>query len=339
MEYLAKFQLLYIETFRHRRYPFINCCSHILWIVFGALNKFNISLHSNIDGLDVECYIFVRYLLSYSSCLIWRLESVVKIIVCIKQVVDPDMPPGAFQIDSQAKRIKNNSQIPPVINGFDENAVEAALKIKEEVGGIVTVISLGTNFTMDVIKKPLSMGADDLVLLKDELFDDLDSFVTANVLAKAIQKIGSYDLVLCGRQASDWDNAQVPLGIAEILQLPCITMAKYLEVSDRKLAVHSITHDGYDVLETKLPALVTVSNELGEPRYPTLKGIMSAGRKNPTTWNCSDLGMDQSDLDSRLEIMDLFIPTNEQQVEIISGSDEADAGRNLAARLKQDGLI
>ena len=91
--------------------------------------------------------------------------------------------------------------------------------------------------------------------------------------------------------------------------------------------------------ELDLPACLTIQSGINTPRYATLKGIMSAGRKNPTTWNCSDLGMDQSDLDSRLEIMDLFIPTNEQQVEIISGSDEADAGRNLAARLKQDGLI
>ena len=262
-----------------------------------------------------------------------------QIIVCVKQVVDPDMPPAAFQIDSQTKRIKDSPQIPPVINGFDENALEAALKIKEETGGVVTVISLGKSFTMDVIKKPLSMGADDLVLLKDELFDDLDSYGTASVLSKAITRIGSYDLVLCGRQASDWDNAQVPLGIAEILQLPCIPMVKHLEISERKLVAHSITSGGYDILEALLPALVTVSNELGEPRYPTLKGIMAAGRKKPITWNSYDLEMDQSDLASKLEIMDLFIPTNEQQVEIISGSNEADAGRNLAARLKEEGLI
>ncbi|GIS65393.1 MAG: hypothetical protein CM1200mP3_16410 [Chloroflexota bacterium] len=113
-----------------------------------------------------------------------------KIIVCIKQVVDPDMPPGAFQIDSQAKRIKNNSQIPPVINGFDENAVEAALKIKEEVGGKNYCNFTWHQFYNGCYKKAFIHGGDDLVLLKDELFDDLDSFVTANVLAKAIQKIG-----------------------------------------------------------------------------------------------------------------------------------------------------
>ena len=106
-----------------------------------------------------------------------------------------------------------------MLNGFDENAVEAALRIKDAVGGTITVLSLGSQFAMDVIKKPLSMGADELVLVMDEAVEDLDSYGTAYALTQAISKIGGYDLVLAGRQASDWDNAQVPLGIAELLGL------------------------------------------------------------------------------------------------------------------------
>ena len=100
--------------------------------------------------------------------------------------------------------------IASVLNGFDENAVEAALRIKDAIGGSITVLSLGSAFASDVVKKPLSMGADDLVLLQDEAFEDLDSYGTALALAEAIKKVDGFDLVICGRQASDWDNAQVP---------------------------------------------------------------------------------------------------------------------------------
>ena len=107
-----------------------------------------------------------------------------------------------------------------VLNGFDENAVEAALRIKDAAGGRITVLSLGSTFATDVVKKPLSMGADDLVLLQDEAFDDLDSYGTALALAEAIKKIDGFDLVLCGRQASDWDNAQVPWALPSFSASP-----------------------------------------------------------------------------------------------------------------------
>ena len=152
------------------------------------------------------------------------------IIVCVKQVVDPEMPASAFKIDSDTMRVVESQSTPPVLNGFDENAVEAALRIKDAVGAHVTALSMGATFAMDVVKKPLSMGADELVLLHDDAFDGLDSFATAMVLSEGIEKIGEYDLILAGRQASDWDNAHVPFGIAESLDLPCLTVAQKVEV-------------------------------------------------------------------------------------------------------------
>ena len=130
-----------------------------------------------------------------------------KIAVLAKQVIDPEMPMAAFQIDSSAKRVVTPATIPPVVNGFDENAVEAALQIKDGQEATITVISCGSEFAMDVMKKPLSMGADELVLLQDAVFaNTIDSFVTAQVLTAAIRKLEGFDLVICGRQASDWDN-------------------------------------------------------------------------------------------------------------------------------------
>ena len=212
------------------------------------------------------------------------------IVVCAKQVVDPETPASAFRIDPESKRVLPAAGIPPVVNGFDENAVEAALQIKEAVGADITVVSVGSGFVMDVMKKPLSMGADNLILVDDPAVEELDAFATANALAEAIRKVGEFDLVLCGRQASDWDNSMVPLGVAELLGLPCVTLAQKIDVEDGGIVVQRALTDGYEVVKAPLPALVTVSNELGEPRYPTLRGIMMAGRKSPTVWSAERPG-------------------------------------------------
>ncbi len=263
----------------------------------------------------------------------------VNIIVCVKQVMDPETPASAFRIDSDAKRVVPAPGIPPVVNGFDENAVEAALRIKDSVGGSVTVVSLGNNFVMDVMKKPLSMGADEMILIQDEAAEGLDAFGTAYALSEAIKGVGEYDLILCGRQASDWDNAHVPLGIAELLGLPCVTLAQKVEVADSGLVVHRTLSDGYEVFEAPMPAVVTVSNELGEPRYPTLRGIMAASRKTPTTRTLADLGLDSSKLSVRLELLEIYVPASDTEVEIVEGEDEADAGRKLALRLREEKII
>ena len=264
----------------------------------------------------------------------------VKIAVLAKQVIDPEMPMAAFQIDSSAKRVVTPPNIPPVVNGFDENAVEAALRIKDAQEASVTVISSGTSFALDVMKKPLSMGADDLVLLQDDTFQNtVDSFFTAQLLAAAVRKLGGFDLIICGRQASDWDNAQVPLGVAEILGLSCVSLGKKVDVRDDKVIVERLVPDGYEVVEASLPALVSVSNELGQPRYPTLRGIMAATRKRPTIWSVADLDLDAAQLEPRITLHDLFVPVSNTECEIIEGDDDADAGRKLALRLREDKFI
>ena len=264
----------------------------------------------------------------------------VNICVLAKQVVDPEMPAAAFRIDPDARQVVPPANIPPVVNGFDENAVEAALQIKDEQGANITVISSGTAFALDVMKKPLSMGADELVLLQDDSFaNTIDSFVTAQLLAAAIRKLGGFDLIICGRQASDWDNAQVPLGVAEILGLSCVSLGKNVDVADGKAIVERIVPDGYQVVEAPLPALVTVSNELGQPRYPTLRGIMAATRKRPTVWSRADLDLDDGQSEARITLRQLFIPVSDQECEIIEGEDAADSGRLLALKLREAKII
>ena len=261
------------------------------------------------------------------------------IIVAAKQVIDPETPASAMHVNAQRKAMETPPNVPPVINGYDENAIEAALRIKETTGCSVSVISAGTSFAMDVMKKTLAMGCDELILIEDELLEGIDASGTAQVLAAAIKKIGTYDLVLCGRQASDFDQAQVPIGIAEFLDIPCATLARRVELSDESVVVDRLIPDGHDTIVIPTPAVISVSNELGQPRYPTLRGIMAASKKQPLVWNLSDLGLSSTDIDHKIETLEIFVPDQTRECEFIGGESEEEMGRNLALRLREEKLI
>jgi electron transfer flavoprotein beta subunit len=268
--------------------------------------------------------------------------SFLNIIVCAKQILDPEAPPASFKIDAAANSVIPPAGIAPVISPFDEQAVEAALKIKDAHGGKVTVISLGTNLLRDVVKKPLSMGADELVLLEDPAFAGGDSWSIANALAMAIRKIGTFDMIICGRQAADWDAGQVGLGIAEILDLPSVITARKITVSPGKARVEKVVPNGYEVIETPLPALITVSNEIGEPRYPTIKGIMAAKKKEPIVWKTTDIGITPDKVGSagrRVKLIKLFQPQRGGKCEIIAGDTPEEAATKLALRLREAKIL
>jgi electron transfer flavoprotein beta subunit len=259
-------------------------------------------------------------------------------IICCKQIPDPEAPPGSFKIDPSSHNVISPPGFPPVISPFDLNAVEAALRIKEKSGGTVIILSLGNNLLPEVIKKPLSMGADELVLLEDEAFEGGDSWSTAHALAKAIEKIGAYDIIFCGRQAADWDSGQVGSGIAELLEIPSVTLAKDVEIVDATARVGRALDDWYEVVETTLPAVITVSNELGEPRYPTMKGIMAATKKQPARWKPVDIGLNPVQAGAsgrRTRMLNLFQPAREAQCEIVSGDSPDEIGVNLASKLRE----
>ena len=263
-------------------------------------------------------------------------------IVCVKQIADPEAPPTSFKIDEAAKTMVPAQSVSQVVSPFDEQAVEAALRIKDAQGGKITVISLGKNFVMDVIKKPLSMGADELILLQDPAFEGGDSHSTAYALAMAIKKVGQFDLIFCGRQAADWDAGQVGAGIAEILGIPSITPAKKVDFASGKVTTERVITDGYEVVESTAPMLISVSNELGEPRYPKLKGIMAAAKKQPINWKASDIGADAAKCGvagAKAKLMKLFQPVKEGKCEIISADTPEEAGVALAVKLREARLI
>ena len=254
----------------------------------------------------------------------------------------PEEPPASFGVDASANKIVLPAGVPSVISPFDRHAVEAALRIKDVHEGKITALSLGADLDRNVVRDPLSMGADELILLEDDAFAEGDSWSTAYALATAIKKIGGFDFIFCGRQASDWDGGQVGPGIAGILKIPCVTVAQKIEVFDNKAKVERVTADGYEVAETALPALVTVSNELGEPRYPTIKQVMAARKKTPVIWKPADIGVDAGKIGAagrRTKLLRLFQPVREDRCEIIGGDTPEEAGANLALKLRENELV
>lgn len=261
-----------------------------------------------------------------------------ELIVCVKQVPDPEAPPASFKVDTAANKVVPPPGVPPVISTFDETAVEAALRLKDARGGKITVISLGNSLVRDVVKKPLAMGADQLILLEDPVYENGDSWSTAYALSMAIKKIGSFDIIFCGRQAADWDAGQVGLGIAELLGIPSITLVKKVESVDGKVKVERIVPDGFEVVESPTPCLITVTNELGEPRYAPLKGIMRAAKIQPIIWKPQDIGVDPAQIGGsgrRTKLVKLFQPVKEGKCEIVEGENAADAAAKLALRLRE----
>jgi len=257
-------------------------------------------------------------------------------IVCVKQVLDPEIPPAKFKIDPGTKQVIPPPGVPPVISVYDERAVEAACRLKDKHKGKITVISMGSAKAADVIKHAISMGADDGFVLQDPAFEDLDSFGTAYVLGKAIQKIGGDDLVLCGRYAADWGAGQVGSILAEILGLPVITLACDIQAVDKNLRVKRMVKDGFEVVEAPMPSLVTVSSEIGLPRLPGGMGLMMARKKQIPIWKAQDIGAEPSQLDkanAHTEITALSVPTRKTECEIVAGNTPDEAGVNLALKL------
>ena len=258
------------------------------------------------------------------------------IIVCVKQVVDPEIPPAKFKINPEAKQVIPPPGVPQVISVYDERAVEAACRLKDKHKGKITVISMGSDKAADVIKHAISMGADDGFVLQDPAFENLDSFGTAHVLSKAIQKIGGYDLVLCGRQAADWGAGQVGSILAEMLGIPVVTLACDIQAVDKKFRVKRMVNDGYEVVEAPVPSLVTVSSEIGLPRLPGGMGLMLARKKQIPVWKAQDIGAEPSQLDktkAHTEITALSVPIRKTACEIIAGDSPGEAAVNLASKL------
>jgi electron transfer flavoprotein beta subunit len=260
------------------------------------------------------------------------------IVVTVKQVPNPDIPPTHFKVDEAAKKVISPAGEAPVMNGYDANALEAALRLKEQVGGKVTVLSLGSDSARDTLKRAIAMGADAAIHINDPALNEAESATTARALAAAIKKLDHFDLVLSGRQASDTDGGQVHLGVAHHLGVPAVSpVQKIEEVAADSVVAERIVEDGYQRLKVRLPALLGISSEMNEPRYPPLKGIMAAGRAQIPVWTAADLGM--SEAAPRVELRRLYVETREARVELIEADSPAEAGIKLADKLREARLV
>jgi electron transfer flavoprotein beta subunit len=213
-----------------------------------------------------------------------------KIVICAKAVPDPKEA-DKIRIDPESKTLMRGD-VPFVINPLDKHAMEAAIQLKRNYGATLTVLSMGPPSAGNIVKECLALGADQGVLLSDRAFAGADAYATAFALAKGIEKIGSFDLILCGMASSDGATEWVGPQIATILDIPVVTMVKeILEDSGPEWLVKTAWEDGYRKVAVQLPALFTVARELNEPKSLSFSGIIKARKKTITTWSIDDLGV------------------------------------------------
>jgi electron transfer flavoprotein beta subunit len=219
-------------------------------------------------------------------------EEKVKIVVCIKQVPETT----DVKIDPKTNTLIREG-VASITNPFDEYAVEEALLIREKHGGEVHVISMGPPQAIEVLKNALAVGADKVYLVSDKAFAGADTLATAYALSKTIQTIGDVDLVICGKQAIDGDTAQVGPGIATRLGIPQLTyVSKIREINleKKRIIVERLLEHGREVVESPLPALLTVMKDINEPRLPSLLGIKKAAKAQIPTLTAKDIGADEN---------------------------------------------
>jgi electron transfer flavoprotein alpha/beta subunit len=233
--------------------------------------------------------------------------------------------------------------VPSIVNPFDKNAVEAALQIKEQKGGKVTVITMGPPQAVDALRECLAMGADEAVLVSDRAFAGADTWATSFTLAKAIETIGKPDLVFCGKQAIDGDTAQVGPGIAEHINLPQVTyVQKIREVNDDHMVVERAIEGGYEVITVPLPAMIAVEKSINEPRFPTMMGTMKAHKKQIPTWSAADIGAPEDKVGlngSFTQVKRVFAPERKGQGEMLSGDTEDEVCVLLIDKLRDAKVV
>lgn len=254
-----------------------------------------------------------------------------KIIACIKQVPDSEA-----KVKAEGGKV-SWGDAPLVINPFDEYAVEGALQQKEANTGTVTALCIGPESAKEALKHALAMGADEAVLISDPALSEIDTVGAARVLAAAIQKIGA-DMVVFGRQTLDNGAGVTPAQTARILGWPMLGLAGQIKVQDGSVTVERVIEEGRQTLSAKLPAVLSVVQSIGEPRYPSFMGIRKASKATIPVWSLSDLGTSAPDpVVKRAELLNP--PVQETSIEIITGESPAEIADKLADKILAEKIL
>jgi len=253
------------------------------------------------------------------------------IVVCVKQVFDTE---AKIKLDSSGKIDKSGVNL--IMNPYDEFAVEEALRLKEKNGGEVIILSLGSD-TPEAIRQALAMGADRAISLEDPAFTSGDAHTVALALAKALEGV-QFDLILGGWAAIDDNASQVPSRLAEIMNLPQVNVVTKLEIADGKAVCHRQGDAGTEIIEVPLPAVITAQKGLNEVRYPSLKGIMAAKKKELKQVKAADLGLNPEALTGYTEITAYFLPEARKAGKIIEG-ELPDTAKELVRLLREEAKV
>lgn len=258
----------------------------------------------------------------------------VKIVACIKQV--PEI--SEVMIDSKTHTLIREG-VPSIVNPFDENAIEEGLRIKEKYSGELIVITMGPPQAEEALRKCLAMGADEAILISDKTFAGSDTLATAYTLSLVIRPLKP-DLIICGKQAIDGDTAQVGPELAEQLGIPQITYVKKVEIPEDKknIILHRETDDGYEIIQCKLPVLITVLKILNEPRYPSIRGILTAKKKEIRMVKANDLKANSAMLGadgSPTQVINIFTPQPHQKGKLVK-LEPKDASQEIVNFLRQE---
>jgi electron transfer flavoprotein beta subunit len=242
-----------------------------------------------------------------------------KIAVCVKQVPDAK----DVRLDPKTNTLAREG-VESIMNPYDQHALEEAVRLKEQLGGEVTVITMGPPQAEAILRLAISCGADEAVLVSDRAFAGADTWATAYTLGKALQKIGSFDLILCGKQAIDGDTAQVGPGLAMRMDIPYLTCIQKIQFADNeKIVAERMMDDGHDVVEVCYPALLTVVKDINEPRVPSLKGKMKAKKVEITKLSAEDIGAEPGCIGlpgSPTQVVKVFPPEPRGERAVFSGT-------------------
>jgi len=240
------------------------------------------------------------------------------IIVCIKQVPETT----EVRINPETNTLMREG-VKAIINPFDMYAIEEAVRLKERFGGSISVITMGPPQADSALREAISMGADEGYLVCDRAFAGSDTWATSYTLAGAIKKLGGFDLIICGKQASDGDTAQVGPGISTHLNIPQVTYVKKVEeATDKFMRLERMLEEGYEIIQTPLPALLTVVKEINEPRIPSLKGLMRAKSAKITIFTQKELNLDPQQIGlcgSPTQVVKIFTPAPRVGGQILKG--------------------